>query len=1300
MIEILHGLPVLSHFFIKKILNRIKITNISVKNIYAKYLYFLDLKKSLNTNEKKRLKKILQIDSFYEKETSFFKHKFLVLPRIGTISSWSSKATDIVKNCQIDSIKRLEKGVLFYVKNNEITDKKWKTIAKHLYDSMTETITEDFEKVQYLFKKQHPSSFREIDICSNGIDILKIKNLSMQLNLSIDEINYFFTVFNKLKRNPTDVEFYMFAQINSEHCRHKIFNAKWIINGIKKHKSPFSMIKNTFKMIPNHIISAYIDNSAIMEGSDTSIFQSNYINGIYEYQQEKINIAIKVETHNHPTSISPWEGSATGAGGEIRDLSSTGKGAKPKAGLSGFSVSNLFIPKFIHPWEKKYNQPKKIASALNIMIEGPLGCSSYNNKFGRPVINGYFRTYEEPFKNSKKSLKKIYGYHKPIMLSGGIGSIINANSKKMNLRVGDKLIILGGPSMKIGLGGSTASSSNSYISNPDLDFSSVQRDDPEMERRCQEVIDKCWQLGKMNPILFIHDIGAGGIANAIVELIMSSGYGGLIDLRKIPTSEDSMNPLELLCNESQERYAIAIDSKNLEIFFNFCKRERAPYAVIGEITNNKNLVIFDKTFNNLPVNIPLYKFLKKIPRKKHNVRSLNSKNPPLSLSNITLNETIKRILYLPSVAEKSFLITIADRTVTGMVVRDQMIGPWQIPVSNCAVTTSSFDSYYGEAFSIGERSPISLINASAAARMSLGEAITNIAAVHIGSINRIKCSANWMIASGRDGEDEKLYEAIKSISEDICPKLGITIPVGKDSMSMTTYWKTKNESYEMISPVSIVITAFARVEDVRNVVTPELQLNNKNLLLLIDLGRGHNALGATSFSQVYNKIGDKSADIRNVQDLAKFFSAIQYLCSTKKILAYHDRSDGGLFVTLLEMAFAGHCGLNIDVSELGKDLYKILFNEELGAVIQINYENLSSIKKIFSRYNILDCVHVIGYATSKNNDFTINFHKQTIYKEKCNILRMLWAETSWRIQRLRDNEKCADEEFYNKKDEKNPGLHAYLTFKVNEDIAAPAILTGIRPKLAVLREQGINSHIEMAAAFHRAGFEAIDVHMNDLLSARFKLEDFHMIVACGGFSYGDVLGAGMGWAHSILSNKILKKNFKDFFHRKDTLSLGVCNGCQMFSHLSSLIPDSSLWPNFCLNKSGRFESRFVLVKVMKSPSLILNDMVDSHIPIPVSHSEGYVKFKNHEHLLSLESSGLIALRYIDNYGKITEKYPFNPNGSSNGITAISNKNGQVTIMMPHPERVFRTINNSWYPEEWGEDGPWMRLFRNSRKQLC
>ena len=1296
MLQTFRGSPALSEFRINALMQKFQQHQLPVQSVYAEYMHFVELEQALSADQESKLKALLHYGpTLAEHEAKG--ECFIVIPRIGTISSWSSKATDIAHNCGLSEVARIERGLAYYFELTRALNEQESTLLSALlHDRMMETVVRTPAEADVLFRHQDPKPFKTVDVLDGGRAALVTANVELGLALAEDEIDYLVENFTKLGRNPHDIELYMFAQANSEHCRHKIFNADWIIDGKKQDKSLFKMIKNTFEKTPDFVLSAYKDNAAVMEGSKVGRFFADQ-DGQYRYHQEDAHILMKVETHNHPTAISPFPGAATGSGGEIRDEGATGRGAKPKAGLTGFSVSNLVIPNFEQPWENPLSKPSRIASALDIMIEGPLGGAAFNNEFGRPALLGYFRTYEE--KVNSFNGEEVRGYHKPIMLAGGIGNIRAEHVQKGEIPVGAKLIVLGGPAMNIGLGGGAASSMDSGKSKEDLDFASVQRENPEMERRCQEVIDRCWQLGDDNPILFIHDVGAGGLSNAMPELVHDGERGGKFDLRSILCDEKGMSPLEIWCNESQERYVLAVAPEKLALFTALCERERAPFAVIGEATEEKHLTLHDTHFDNNPIDLPMNVLLGKTPKMTRDVRKKSVTNAPLAQEGIQIKDALHRVLRLPVVAEKTFLITIGDRSVTGMVARDQMVGPWQIPVSDVAVTTASLDSYHGEAMSMGERAPVALLDFAASARLAVAESITNIAATNIGDIKRIKLSANWMSAAGHGGEDAGLYEAVKAVGEELCPTLGLTIPVGKDSMSMKTTWEENGEKKSVTAPLSLVISAFARVEDVRKTVTPQLRTDKgESRLLLIDLGDGHNRLGATALAQVYKQLGDKPADVVNVQSLKDFFDAMQALVAEGKLLAYHDRSDGGLITTLAEMAFAGHCGVEVDISALGDDNLAVLFNEELGAVIQVRENDLSAVRDVLKAHNLIHLTKELGAVTA-DDQFVIARGNKKLLSEKRSELRAIWAELTHQMQCLRDNPECADQEFAAKKATNNKGLSAHLSYDVNEDIAAPYIVKGLRPKVAVLREQGVNSHVEMAAAFDRAGFAAIDVHMSDLMAGRYNLNDFNAMVACGGFSYGDVLGAGGGWAKSILFNPQLRDQFSQFFANENTLSLGVCNGCQFISTLAEIIPGAENWPRFVRNKSERFEARAAMVKINDTNSLWFSGMAGSHMPIAVSHGEGRVEFKDAAQLAALQAQNLIVGQYVDSYLNVTETYPANPNGSVLGITAISNVDGRIAAMMPHPERVFRAVSNSWYPEGWSEDGAWMRIFRNARVAL-
>ncbi|PKF57558.1 phosphoribosylformylglycinamidine synthase [Alteromonadales bacterium alter-6D02] len=1288
--EILRGAPALSDFRTNKLLTSAAELSLPVTSIYAEFVHFADLTAPLSAAELEKLNKLLTYGpTIAEHEPAGT--LYLVTPRPGTISPWSSKATDIANNCGLSQVKRLERGIAYYVEG-ELTQAQSEQLISLIHDRMMEVVSDNMDAAQQLFVSAEPGEMRSVDILGGGKAALEAANVEMGLALADDEIDYLVDAFIGLNRNPNDIELMMFAQANSEHCRHKIFNADWTIDGSQQAKSLFKMIKNTYEKSPENVLSAYKDNASVMVGSKAGRFFPNPETCEYQYNQEDIHILMKVETHNHPTAISPFPGAATGSGGEIRDEGATGRGSKPKAGLTGFTVSNLRIPGAEQPWETDFGKPGRIVSALDIMIEGPLGGAAFNNEFGRPAICGYFRTYEEQV-NSHNGVE-VRGYHKPIMIAGGLGNIRDQHVQKGEIPVGAKLIVLGGPAMNIGLGGGAASSMASGQSAENLDFASVQRENPEIERRCQEVIDRCWQLGEDNPIAFIHDVGAGGISNAFPELVSDGGRGGNFELRNVPNDEPGMAPHEIWCNESQERYVMAVPADKLEQFDAICQRERAPYAVVGEATAEEHLSLTDSHFDNTPIDMPLDVLLGKPPKMSRDVVTQVVDGDSLAFDDVSIDDAAIRVLSLPTVADKGFLITIGDRTVTGLVARDQMVGPWQVPVANCAVTAASYDTYAGEAMAMGERSPIALLNFAASARMSVAESLTNIASAQIGEISQVQMSANWMSAAGHPGEDAGLFEAVKAIGEELCPALGITIPVGKDSMSMKTQWQQDGEDKTVTAPLSLVMTAFAPVTDVRTTLTPQLRTDKgATRLILIDLGAGQNRLGGSALAQVYKQLGNETPDLDSPELLKGLFDSVQALLADGKLLAYHDRSDGGLFTTATEMAFAGNTGVSLSLPQ--GDALAQLFNEELGCVLQVRESDVSAVESVLAQHGLADVSYDIGTLNTDNN-INVDVAGEAVFSAKRSDLRKLWSATSFEMQKLRDNPACAEQEFALKTDDNNPGLHAELTFDLNEDVAAPFILKGAQPQVAILREQGVNSHVEMAAAFNRAGFKAIDVHMSDVLSGRVTLEQFQGMVACGGFSYGDVLGAGEGWAKSILFNDLARGQFSDFFNRDNTFSLGVCNGCQMLSNLKELIPGADLWPHFVQNKSERFEARFSLVEVQNSPSLFLDGMAGSRMPIAVSHGEGHAEFKNQQAVDAALASGTVALQYVDNHGQITEQYPANPNGSVAGITGLTTTDGRVTIMMPHPERVFRAVANSWRPDAWQEDSPWMRMFRNAR----
>ncbi|NLG76156.1 MAG: phosphoribosylformylglycinamidine synthase [Xanthomonadaceae bacterium] len=1220
--------------------------------------------------------------------------RIVVVPRPGTISPWSSKATDIAHVCGLDAIERIERGIAYeLLAEGELTQDALREIAPVLYDRMTESALFAIEDAARLFAHDPPRPLRTVPLLARGRAALEEANETLGLALSPDEIDYLVASFQRLERDPTDVELMMFAQANSEHCRHKIFNADWIIDGEPQQKSLFAMIKNTYAKSPNGVLSAYRDNAAVIEGPHGRRWFADVRTQRYMFHDEPIDILMKVETHNHPTAISPFPGAATGSGGEIRDEGATGRGAKPKAGLAGFSVSNLRIPGFIQPWEQDLGRPARIASALDIMIEGPLGAAAFNNEFGRPNIMGYFRTFETEVESQARS--GLRGYHKPIMIAGGLGNIRREHVEKSAVPPGAKLIVLGGPAMLIGLGGGAASSVGSGASAEDLDFASVQRGNPEMQRRAQEVIDQCWGLGDANPILLIHDVGAGGLSNALPEAIAHSDRGGRIDLRAIPSDEPGMSPLEIWCNEAQERYVLVVAPERVDDFAELCSRERCPFAVVGETTDDGWLKVKDRLFEVNPVDLPLDVILGKPPKMTRDVRRLPAFSDTFDASSIDIRDAAYRLLRLPAVADKTFLISIGDRSVGGMISRDPMVGPWQVPVSDVAVTISDYSSTSGEAMAMGERTPLALLNAPASGRMAVAEAITNIAAADVRALNDVKLSANWMAACGEPGEDADLYATVKAVGEAFCPALGIAIPVGKDSLSMKTAWRDGDRERKMLAPLSLIVSAFAPVRDVRRTLTPQLRTDlGPTVLFLIDLGSGLDRLGGSCLAQVYGKLGRETPDCDDPGRLARFFTAIAELREQALLVAYHDRSDGGLFATLAEMAFAGRCGLEIDLGEV-RSVAGALFSEELGAVVQVRETDVAKARAVLARHGFATDAREIGGVTEADR-IRIRANGRAVLDESRTDLRAAWSETTYRLVERRDHPECAKEQYETACDPNDPGLNVSLTFDPSEDIAAPFISKGARPKVSILREQGVNSQVEMAAALYRAGFEPYDVHMTDLVAGRARLADFRGFVACGGFSYGDVLGAGEGWAKSILFNAQLREEFARFFERTDTFSLGICNGCQMMSALRELIPGADRWPRFVRNRSEQFEARLSLVEVTKSPSIFFAGMEGSRMPIAVAHGEGRAEFATPAGLNALIEANLMTLRFVDNYGRPTERYPANPSGAPAGLTGITSSDGRATLLMPHPERVYRTVQNSWHPDEWGEDAPWMRMFRNAR----
>lgn len=1293
-----YGKAAFSRFHTAKLVTQAQSINSNIYDIFGRYIHFVEEKTALSETQQTILDKLLTYGPNYS-ERELSGTVLYVLPRPGTISPWSSKATDIAKNVELDVIERIERGIEYVIQWNDgytPSEHDLAEISHLIHDRMTEVIFTQIDQVKANFAHHQPRPLVEIDILAQGKEALVKANQELGLALAEDEIDYLVDSFTDIKRNPSDVELMMFAQANSEHCRHKIFNADWTIDGETKDMSLFSMIRNTHENNHKYILSAYSDNAAVIEGHDTQRFYPNQDN-LYTFHEEPVHILMKVETHNHPTAISPYPGASTGSGGEIRDEGAVGQGSKPKAGLCGFSVSDLKIPNFNQPWEDDYGKPGRIVSALDIMLEGPIGAANFNNEFGRPNLCGYFRTYEQDVPTEDGTERR--GYHKPIMIAGGMGNIKKEHVLKRLIPAGSKLVALGGPAMLIGLGGGSASSMATGTSHEDLDFASVQRDNAEVQRRCQEVIDQCWALGEENPILSIHDIGAGGYSNAFPEIVHDAGKGAQIELRALLNAEPGMSPMEIWCNEAQERYVLAVAQEKLDTFLQLVNRERCLYAVVGEVTDEEHLTVSDSHFKNNPVDIPMNLLFGKPPKMSRNVKSIPYPQQDFEHQKIPIADAAQRVLKLPSVADKTFLITIGDRSITGMVHRDQMVGPWQEPVADAAITLSSFEEYCGEAMAMGERTPLALLDAPASARMAIAECITNIASAPIETLDRIVLSANWMAPAGHNGEDARLYETVKTVGMEFCPELDITIPVGKDSMSMKTVWQDDGIDKSVTAPLSLIVSAFAPVYDVRKSVTPELNTQFKDSeLQLIDLGHGKNRLGGSALAQVFNTIGEESPDIADSTDLKNLFNAIQALIKDDLILAYHDRSDGGLFTTLCEMAFTARSGLTIDLSELSGSSIESLFNEECGVVIQIDRKKKDKVAAIIAQHQLAELTHRIG-TLNHEKKLIIQDNQQSVYKESITELHRQWSETTYQMQKLRDNPQCAQQQYDSILDESDPGIQVKLTFDTEDNVAAPFISSGVRPQIAILREQGVNGQIEMASAFTLAGFDAINVHMTDLLEGRFNLSNVNGFVACGGFSYGDVLGAGEGWAKNILLHDILNKQFVEFFERRNTFALGVCNGCQMLSNLKELIPGTNFWPHFVKNNSEQFEARLVTVEVQKSPSIFLDGMQGSKIAVPVAHGEGRVEFASDKLLKDCNNSNAVALRYVDNYGEVTDKYPVNPNGSAYGITGLTNEDGRVTIMMPHPERARRTVTNSWHPKGWGEDSPWMRMFYNARKWL-
>ena len=1308
----LRGSAALSAFRRAKLETALQARHASLAVAGATYWHFVELERGLTAAEGALLDRLLEYGDPPGAEPRG--ELYLVTPRFGTISPWASKATDIAHNCGLVAVRRIERGVAYHVAGEGSRER----VAACLHDRMTETVLDRIEAADALFHHAAPRPLALVPLRAEGRRALERANAELGLALSDEEIDYLAAVFERLGRDPTDVELTMFAQANSEHCRHKIFNAAWIVDGVPQADTLFGMIRRTHAASPQGTVVAYADNAAVLEGRVAERWFPDADRG-WRRHAELTHLLAKVETHNHPTAISPFPGAATGSGGELRDEGATGRGAKPKAGLCGFSVSNLRIPGFEQPWERHFGRPDRIASALEIMLDGPIGAASFNNEFGRPNLAGTFRAFEMEAGGVAR------GYHKPIMIAGGVGNIRAAHALKAPVPAGALLIQLGGPGMLIGMGGGAASSLEAGANVADLDFDSVQRGNAEIQRRAQEVIDRCAALGAASPILAIHDVGAGGLANALPELAHAAGRGAAIDLRAVPSEEPGMTPREIWCNEAQERYVLAVSPDRLAEFRALCERERCPFAVLGTATADGHLTVTDPHFGDRPVDIDLDVILGKPPRMLRDVRRVARALPPLDLRAVELKEGAFRVLRAPTVANKTFLVAIGDRTVGGLSARDQMVGPWQVPVADCAVTLMDFSGYAGEAFAMGERAPLALIDPAASGRMAVGEALTNLAAAAVPDLSRVKLSANWMAAAGFPGEDAALFDTVRAVALDLCPALGVSIPVGKDSLSMRTTWQEGGEAREVVAPLSLVVSAFASCEDARRTLTPQLRTDlGATELVLVDLGRGRNRLGGSQLAQVYGQLGDASPDLDDPAALKAFFAAIQSLNRDGLLLAYHDRSDGGLLAAVCEMAFAGRCGATINLDLLcydplahdvdgnerrpelmrGRDLERALsalFAEELGAVVQVLADDRP---RVIKRLADADLYALPIGAPNARDELRIVRNAKAVFAEPRAGLQRAWSEVSYRMQQLRDHPDCAQEEFDRILDGADPGLHAHLTFDPRADVAAPFIAgeiprpsstpfnKGARPRVAILREQGVNGQSEMAAAFDRVGFAPIDVHMTDLIAGGADLSDFKGVVACGGFSYGDVLGAGEGWAKSILFNARARDAFASFFARRDTFALGVCNGCQMLAAARELVPGGGDWPLFLRNRSEQFEARFALVEATESPSIFFAGMAGSRIPIATAHGEGRASFASAE----ARARAAVCLRYVDNRGEATERYPLNPSGSPGGISGLTTADGRFTIVMPHPERVFRTVQCSWHPDDWEEATPWLRMFRNAR----
>ena len=1293
---ILGGASAVSSFRLKKLSHDAASWGHQLGGLRAFFFYLADTSSELSSNDKARLQNLVDGTQESTEDVVAAAGALLVVPRWGTRSPWSTKASEIAKRCSLSGLRRLERGVAWHFDGMSHDAKARQYLAQLVHDPMIESIAQDPAKLAQTFYTANAGPLGFVDVCDGGMAALEEANRREGFALNHDEIAYLVEEFKRLGRNPTDVELMMFAQVNSEHCRHKIFNARWSVDDVDQPHSLFEMIKSTHAANGDKTLVAYRDNAAVITGYPSAWFLPRPDDGEYSQLAESMHLLMKVETHNHPTAISPFPGAATGSGGEIRDEGATGRGGKPKAGITGFSVSDLRLPGWPMPWELEFQHPRRLASPLQIMLDGPIGAASFNNEFGRPNIGGYFRTLEVLCDTPDRALRR--GYHKPIMLAGGMGNIRPEHVAKQSIEPDALIVVLGGPAMLIGLGGGAASSVDSGQSDEALDFASVQRGNAEMQRRCQEVLDRCIALGVQSPIVSLHDVGAGGLSNALPELVHDAGIGAVFNLGAIPSDEPGLSPMQLWCNEAQERYVLAVAPERIEDFKALCERERCLFSIVGNASADEHLHVCGVTgvAGPHPVDLPMTTLFGNVPLMQRDVRRQAANYRALDLSDITMNEAFDRVLRLPAVADKTFLITIGDRSVGGQVVRDQMVGPWQVPVADAGVTAAGFDGHTGEAMAVGERTPLALVSGPASGRMAVAEAITNIACVGVHTLSDVHLSANWMAAAGEPGEDAALFDTVRAVASELCPALGISIPVGKDSMSMSTRWKDGEVEHSVSSPLSLVITAFASVGDVRKCVTPELNLELDTDLLLVDLARGCQRLGASALAQVYGQVGDQVPDLEYPQDLVAFFEVTRELLAQDLLLAYHDRSDGGLGVTLAEMAFASRCSLDIDLGVVDDPLAAV-FAEEAGAVLQIPRDALDHVWHLFERVGLRQWVRIIGRPGGTPDTVRIRAGTEVVFEARRSDLHCAWSELSSRMQGLRDNPQCALEEYARLRDLSDPGLSASPAFDPEHNPATKAILSGKRPRIAILREQGVNGQMEMAAAFDRAGFAAVDVTMSDLAERRHDLAEFSGFVACGGFSFGDVLGAGQGWAKSILFQGHLRDMFEAFFHRDNAFALGVCNGCQMMAALKDLIPGAQHWPKFANNHSGQFESRVVMVEVLESESVLFEGMTGSRLPVVVAHGEGRAVFSGSDIALMPDDVAQASLRFVDNYGNATDQYPFNPNGSYHGITGLSAARGRVTIMMPHPERNFRTVTNSWHPSDWGEHGPWLRLFQNARE---